>query len=48
MLRGDATAPASIILLESEGGRVSFIRDFRYVAHPAAELTFIPDREVLP
>lgn len=34
---------AYVILVESENGRVSFIRDFRYVPYLARELEFVPD-----
>lgn len=34
---------AYIILVESEDGRVSSIRDFRYVPYLARELAFVPD-----
>jgi RNA polymerase sigma factor (sigma-70 family) len=37
-----AAAPAYFILLETAAGRVSFIRDFRYVTYIAAEATFEP------
>ncbi|MFO0748399.1 MAG: sigma-70 family RNA polymerase sigma factor [Myxococcota bacterium] len=43
LFRGDAATPAYIILVESQGDRVSLIRDFRYVPYLAAELTFEPD-----
>lgn len=43
VFRGDATEPSYIILLEVEGGKVSFIRDFRYVSYMAKELQFIAD-----
>jgi RNA polymerase sigma factor (sigma-70 family) len=36
---------AYVILVESENGRVSFIRDFRYVPYLARELEFVPDVE---
>ncbi|MBC8070318.1 MAG: sigma-70 family RNA polymerase sigma factor [Deltaproteobacteria bacterium] len=38
-----ASTPSYIILLESEGGRVSFIRDFRYVPYMAGELEFVEE-----
>jgi RNA polymerase sigma-70 factor (ECF subfamily) len=38
-------ALAYVILVESEGDRVSFIRDFRYVPYLARELHFVPDVE---
>ena len=41
--RGDAVTPAYIILLESEAGTVSLIRDFRYVPYMADELHFVAD-----
>ncbi|HVU52099.1 MAG TPA: sigma-70 family RNA polymerase sigma factor [Polyangia bacterium] len=37
-----AAAPAYFILLEVAGGRVAFIRDFRYVPYIAAEAVFEP------
>lgn len=43
VFRGDATTPASIILLETDGDRVSFIRDFRYVPYLVGELEFVED-----
>ncbi len=43
VFRGEAESPAYIILLESDGGRVTFIRDFRYVPYLMAELRFIAD-----
>jgi RNA polymerase sigma factor (sigma-70 family) len=36
---------AYVILVESEDGRVSFIRDFRYVPYLARELQFVPDAD---
>lgn len=35
--------PLYVILLESEGGKISFIRDFRYVPYLRDELSFVPD-----
>ena len=43
VFRRDAKAPEYIILLESVEGRVSFIKDFRYVPYIASELVFVPD-----
>lgn len=40
---GGAETLVYIILLESEDGRVSFIRDFRYVPYLAGELDFVAD-----
>jgi RNA polymerase sigma-70 factor (ECF subfamily) len=37
-----APAPSYFILLEVEGGRLTLIRDFRYVPYIAAEATFEP------
>jgi RNA polymerase sigma factor (sigma-70 family) len=36
---------AYVILVESENGRISFIRDFRYVPYLARELHFVADAE---
>jgi RNA polymerase sigma factor (sigma-70 family) len=41
----DAPSLAYVILLEWEGERVSFIRDFRYVPYITEALEFIPDPE---
>jgi hypothetical protein len=34
---------AYVIFIESDGGEVSAIRDFRYVPYLARELRFVPD-----
>lgn len=43
VFRGDPEALAYVILVELEGERVAFIRDFRYVPYLARELTFVAD-----
>lgn len=43
--QGAPEALAYVILVESENGRVTFIRDFRYVPYLARELEFVPDAE---
>lgn len=43
VFRSGATAPEYIILLESDDGRIAFIRDFRYVPYMAGELAFVAD-----
>lgn len=43
VFRGEAETPAYIILLESDGERVGFIRDFRYVPYLMGELEFVAD-----
>jgi RNA polymerase sigma-70 factor (ECF subfamily) len=43
VFRGDAPTPAYVILLESDGDKVAFIRDFRYVPYLMGELVFVPD-----
>lgn len=43
VFRGQSPTPDYVMLLESEGGRISIIRDYRYVPYMAAELDFIPD-----
>ncbi|MBK7582953.1 MAG: sigma-70 family RNA polymerase sigma factor [Myxococcales bacterium] len=44
--RGDSLGPEYVILLESRAGRVSLIRDFRYVPYLSRELTFVADPDV--
>jgi RNA polymerase sigma-70 factor (ECF subfamily) len=43
VFRGDATEPAYIVLLETDGDRVAVIRDFRYVPYIMGEMRFVPD-----
>lgn len=43
LFRGRDSEPATLIFLEHEDGRVSFIRDFRYVPYLTGELCFVPD-----
>lgn len=43
VFRGAATAPAYVIVLESENGKISFIRDYRYVPYMADDLEFVPE-----
>jgi RNA polymerase sigma-70 factor (ECF subfamily) len=43
VFRGGKATPDSIILLESEGGKITFIRDFRYVPYLADALVFEPE-----
>ncbi|MBP6629860.1 MAG: sigma-70 family RNA polymerase sigma factor [Kofleriaceae bacterium] len=42
VFRGDATSPASIILVETAGAKVALVRDFRYVPYLASALEFTP------
>lgn len=44
VFRDGSDKPAYVILLESDGGRVSFIRDYRYVPYMASELEFARER----
>ncbi|MBL8947307.1 MAG: sigma-70 family RNA polymerase sigma factor [Myxococcales bacterium] len=43
VFRSGGASPEYIIVLESEGGRVSFIRDFRYVPYMAELLEFVEE-----
>lgn len=43
VFRGDATEPAYIVLLETDGERVAVIRDFRYVPYIMDEMRFVAD-----
>jgi RNA polymerase sigma factor (sigma-70 family) len=43
VFRGDIASPAYIILLETDGTKVGFIRDFRYVPYLMGELKFVAD-----
>ena len=42
VFRGGKPTPDSIILIESEDGKVSFIRDYRYVPYLMESLVFEP------
>ncbi len=43
VFRGEPEALAYVVFVEIEGGRVVFIRDFRYVPYLARELVFVPE-----
>lgn len=45
VFRGAASTPESLVFLESEGGRVSFIRDYRYVPYLVSQLEFVVDAD---